>query len=336
MSRAGTCLGMVLILVLALPSGCPLDDAGTSGPPPSEVRAGAQSTASVGEMVTLTAEAVAEGANGRLTYEWHQVFGRVVTLIGADTAEARFEAPSFGKDERLRFRVDVRVGRGEIRSAEIEVMVTADPEYAFDGVPGGGGGGGGGNGDGGGPRPDDDYPTPHVQIETSKGTIMVRLDRRAAPITVENFLRYVEDRHYDGTIFHRVIPDFVVQGGGFDTSYNLKSTRPPIANESANGLRNERATIAMARTGAPDSATSQFYFNLVNNPDLDTQGYAVFGRVVTGLDVIDAIAAEETTTRAGVGEHVPVNQIVIQRARRFVTSVEEAASGGGTRKQSGE
>ena len=160
------------------------------------------------------------------------------------------------------------------------------------------------------------------------GNIVLELNRTAAPISVENFLRYVDEGYYDGTVFHRVISDFVVQGGGYDEQYELKDTRPPILNEGSNGLKNLRGTLAMARTNDANSATSQFYINLVDNDSLDFRsdfpGYAVFGRVTVGMDIVDEIAAVETASRAGVGEDVPVQAVVLERATRL------KALGGGT------
>ncbi len=152
---------------------------------------------------------------------------------------------------------------------------------------------------------------PMVIIKTSKGDIKLELDSENAPITVDNFLAYVEDGFYDGTIFHRVINNFMVQGGGFTTDMQQKPTNAPIKNEADNGLKNERGTIAMARTGVVDSATSQFFINHTDNAFLDHGkrdfGYAVFGRVVDGMEVVDAIA----TVQTGPGD-VPNEQIVIE------------------------
>ncbi len=136
---------------------------------------------------------------------------------------------------------------------------------------------------------------PQVLIETSKGNITVRLHADKAPISTKNFLQYVQDGYYDGTIFHRVIPGFMVQGGGFLPGLKQKpGARPPIKNEADNGLKNKRGTLAMARTPQKDSATSQFFINLVDNTFLDNNprdfGYAVFGEVVSGMEVVDAIA----------------------------------------------
>ena len=158
-----------------------------------------------------------------------------------------------------------------------------------------------------------------VTMETSMGTITLELDDAKAPVTVANFVQYAKDGHYDGTIFHRVIDGFMVQGGGFTKDMNQKETREPIRNEAMNGLRNLRGTIAMARTMVVDSATSQFFINLVDNAFLDFQnptpqgfGYAVFGKVVDGMDVVDRIAKVKTGF-AGPHQNVPEEAIVIRR-----------------------
>jgi peptidyl-prolyl cis-trans isomerase B (cyclophilin B) len=155
-----------------------------------------------------------------------------------------------------------------------------------------------------------------VTLKTSQGDITLELDSESAPISVENFLKYARDGHYDGTIFHRVIQGFMIQGGGFSTDMKQKSTRAAIKNESSNGLSNVKYTIAMARTSVPDSATSQFFINTKDNLFLDQSnaqdgvGYCVFGKVTAGNDVIDAIEGVETTRRAGHSD-VPVEAIVI-------------------------
>lgn len=156
-------------------------------------------------------------------------------------------------------------------------------------------------------------------IETSMGTITVELDDERAPATVENFVKYAADRFYDGTIFHRVIDGFMVQGGGFTRDMNQKDTRGPIRIESMNGLKNLRGTIAMARTMVPDSATSQFFINLVDNGFLDftapTQsgyGYAVFGKVTDGMEVVDRIAKVRTGF-SGPHQNVPEEPVVIRK-----------------------
>ena len=159
---------------------------------------------------------------------------------------------------------------------------------------------------------------PKVELVTSAGNIVVQLDAQRAPKTVANFLRYVNEGFYAGTVFHRVIPGFMIQGGGFTASMQQKPTHAPIALESQNGLRNLRGTLAMARTMDPNSATSQFFINLVDNPSLDFpqpdgHGYAVFGQVVSGMDVVDRIARVATHT-VGPYANVPVTPVVITKA----------------------
>ncbi|MCA9651519.1 MAG: peptidyl-prolyl cis-trans isomerase [Myxococcales bacterium] len=161
---------------------------------------------------------------------------------------------------------------------------------------------------------------PQVVMETNLGTIVIELDEELAPITTANFLAYVNVGFYDGsdglgaTTFHRVVPGFVIQGGGLTEDLSTKATMPPIVNESSNGLSNLRGTLSMARTMDPDSATSQFFINLVDNTGLDTPpGYAVFGQVVEGIEVVDAIAAVPTTTM-GPYMDVPVDPVIITSA----------------------
>ncbi len=153
-----------------------------------------------------------------------------------------------------------------------------------------------------------------VIMETSMGTIELELDSEKAPVTVANFVEYASDGHFEDTVFHRVIPGFMIQGGGLASNGAEKPTRDPIVLESRNGLRNVRGAIAMARTSVPDSATSQFFINLVDNPFLDystgNDGYAVFGRVVKGLDVVDAIAGVGTGSR-GLYDDWPVQDVGI-------------------------
>ncbi|HET7588451.1 MAG TPA: peptidylprolyl isomerase [Gammaproteobacteria bacterium] len=162
-------------------------------------------------------------------------------------------------------------------------------------------------------------PHPLVALDTTKGTIVIELDRARAPLTVENFLKYVRAGFYDGTIFHRVIPGFVAQGGGFTADFHEKDTRPPIPNESGNGLSNVRGTIAMAREPEPHTATAQFYINLVDNLRLDPQpnrwGYAVFGQVVKGMEVVDEIAKIATGPAGPFSSDVPVKAVVIEKAK---------------------
>jgi cyclophilin family peptidyl-prolyl cis-trans isomerase len=160
-----------------------------------------------------------------------------------------------------------------------------------------------------------------VVMETSAGNIKIELFDDKAPITVQNFLKYVDDKHYDGTIFHRVIPNFMVQGGGMMPGLKEKPTRDAIKNESTNNLSNMRGTLAMARTPRPDSATAQFFINLKDNDFLDRAkardgvGYCVFGKVIEGMDVVDKIKDVKTATQ-GMHENVPVEDVVIKSVRR--------------------
>ena len=160
---------------------------------------------------------------------------------------------------------------------------------------------------------------PQVDLKTSAGSIRVELYPAKAPKTVENFLRYVRDGHYDGTIFHRVIPGFMVQGGGMTPNMAQKPTRAPVPIESKNGLKNEVGTLAMARTSDPNSATSQFFINVSNNgfldyPGQDGHGYTVFGKVVDGMDVVNKIVAMPTGNQ-GMHQNVPRTPILIESAK---------------------
>ena len=159
-----------------------------------------------------------------------------------------------------------------------------------------------------------------IRFETSHGPFTVELFPKEAPVTVENFLRYVDEGFFDGTIFHRIVPGFVIQGGGLTADFSNKKTRPPIANEAKNGLKNSRGALSMARTSDVNSATSQFFVNLVDNTFLDhgprDYGYAVFGRVTDGMDVIDKIAGVSTGRRRGYTD-APLEDVVITSARRL-------------------
>lgn len=160
---------------------------------------------------------------------------------------------------------------------------------------------------------------PHVVINTSFGEIELELEAEKAPITVNNFLDYVDAERYDGTIFHRVIANFMIQGGGFDRYMQQKATKAAIKNEADNGLKNTRGTVAMARTQAPDSATMQFFINHADNDFLDHSsrdfGYAVFAKVVRGMDVVDQIAQVKTSSY-GMHQNVPIDPIVIKSIKR--------------------
>jgi len=164
---------------------------------------------------------------------------------------------------------------------------------------------------------------PVVEVATNFGTFVIQLDQARAPKSVENFLKYVDSKHYDGTIFHRIIPTFMVQGGGYDAQYEKKRTQPPIQNEADNGLKNKRGTVAMARTGDPHSATAQWFVNVVDNAFLDHTskdergwGYAVFGKVTDGMDVVDKIKAVKTGANGPFAKDAPDDPVVIKQVKR--------------------
>ncbi len=177
-------------------------------------------------------------------------------------------------------------------------------------------------------------PAPRVALHTNLGDIIIELDPVKAPLSSENFLTYVKDGFYNGTVFHRVIDNFMAQGGGYTADLQQKPTRAPIRNEANNGLSNLRGTIAMARTGDPHSANSQFFINLVDNPRLDhvneqsgmTWGYAVFGKVVEGMDVVDKIRAIPTGGQGPFRTDVPTQAVVIERAEVLEPAVAPADS----------
>jgi cyclophilin family peptidyl-prolyl cis-trans isomerase len=163
-----------------------------------------------------------------------------------------------------------------------------------------------------------DESPPRVRIDTSLGSFVIELNPGRAPLTVANFLSYVRSGHYDGTIFHRVVNNFVAQGGGFDEKFVEKPTQPNVHNESGNGLSNRRGTVGLARAGDPHSGNAQFYVNLADNPMLDPQpsrwGYAVFGHVVEGMQVVDAIGAVATGEVGPFDRDAPLKPIVIEKA----------------------
>ena len=163
--------------------------------------------------------------------------------------------------------------------------------------------------------------TQHVELQTNHGTIRIELDDEKAPSSVRNFISYVEKGHYDGTVFHRVIKGFMIQGGGFAPGMSQKPTDAPIQNEASNGLKNTHYSVAMARTSAPHSATAQFFINTTDNGFLDFKsetpqgwGYAVFGKVVAGTEVVDAIEGVKTSRKSG-HDDVPVEDVIIQSAK---------------------
>jgi cyclophilin family peptidyl-prolyl cis-trans isomerase len=233
-----------------------------------------------------------ESRGGGLTYLWRQVLGRTVTLSDASSVSPSFTVPDFIADGDNLLRFELAVTDRNNRTVTDRVDITI-----------------------GNP----DLSDRQVRIETNYGTFTVELNPELAPITTANFLQYVDDGFYDSTIFHRVIAGFVVQGGGFNVGLTAKETRGPIANESSNGLQNDRGTIAMARTDDPNSATSQWFVNLVDNDFLnrsDTNaGYCVFGRVIDGMSVLDQIATVETGSVSGF-EDVPLTDVILRTARR--------------------
>ena len=161
--------------------------------------------------------------------------------------------------------------------------------------------------------------TPHVELVTSFGKVEIELNAEKAPISTKNFLTYVDSGFYDNTIFHRVIPGFMVQGGGFTDQMVQKSTKDPIRNEASNGLQNTRGTLSMARTSDPNSATSQFFINVADNDFLNPgrdRGYAVFGKVTKGMEVVDQIVNSPTTVRKGMRD-VPADPVYIKSAKRI-------------------
>jgi peptidyl-prolyl cis-trans isomerase B (cyclophilin B) len=164
---------------------------------------------------------------------------------------------------------------------------------------------------------------PVVDVSTNHGNFTIALDAGKAPKSVANFLAYVDAKHYDGTVFHRIIPTFMIQGGGFDQRLEKKPTKPPVQNEADNGLKNTRGTVAMARTNDPHSATSQFFINFENNVALDHKakdgvgwGYAVFGRVTEGMDVVDKIKAVKTGAQGQFSKDCPIDMVVIHSIKR--------------------
>lgn len=178
--------------------------------------------------------------------------------------------------------------------------------------------------------PAETTPGPRVTLHTNLGPIVIELDPVKAPLSSENFLTYVKDGYYNGTVFHRVIDNFMIQGGGYTSDLQAKPTRAPIKNEANNGLSNLRGTVAMARTGDPHSASAQFFINLVDNPRLDyvsdqngmTWGYAVFGKVVEGMDVVDKIRAIPTGAQGPFRSDVPTQPALIERAELLETTAE--------------
>ena len=265
--------------------------------------AGIDQVVNGGDVVTLDSS---RSKGSGLKYAWRQLSGPTVTLAGADTVRATFTAPAFAADGTNVLSFELTVTDRENHSVTDQISVRISNSNASQ---------------------------TEVLISTTMGDFTIQLDPNKAPVTVRNFLQYVDDQFYDGTIFHRVIPDFVVQGGGFTPGLNQKTTRAPIINEASNGLKNVRGSVAMARTNEPNSATSQWYVNLADNADLDytatSPGYCVFGQVTAGMDVIDRIATVPTGSQSDF-QDVPTTDVIIRTARRVTvsaTSASQPASG---------
>lgn len=268
-------------------------------------RAGGDRSVTPGSLVTLDGSA---STGSGLSFSWSQVFGDPkVALSGADMSRPTFTAPSFelGSSNELRFELSVRDDQD--RSSRDTVTVSIRESGTSTGE----------NNEGA-----ETGKKPRVRFVTTMGEFVIELEPNLAPKTVSNFLRYVRDDFYVGLIFHRVISDFVVQGGGFTPLMQQVETRDPIPLESDNGLLNVRGSVGMARQAAADSATSQFFVNLKDNTDLDytetNDGFGVFGRVVEGMDVIDAIAGVRTSNRGfppNLFPDVPVVDVIIEDAR---------------------
>ncbi len=278
-------------------SSLPPGTVGATGP---QANAGQDRKINQGETVTLDGS----GSTGSaLTYAWRQTSGRAVTLQGASTVKATFVAPDYESsgDNVLRFELAVTDRQNRTVTDRVRLEIR-DPAKT----------------------------NPVVEVRTTLGNFQIELFEEEAPISVENFLKYVDDGFYDGTIFHRVIAGFVIQGGGYTPGLNEKTPRDPIRNESFNGLKNLRGTVAYARTTDPDSATSQWFVNLVDNAFLDrtssNAGYAVFGKVIEGLSVVDAIGSVPTGDQGGFND-VPVTDVIIQSVKRVTTGGSETKSG---------
>lgn len=266
----------------------------TNGTGP-EADAGENENALPGDEMTLDAS---DSTGTGLSYHWRQLSGRTVELDSAGSQTTTFTAPAYepNGDNECVFQLRVTDSGGRTDSDQVTVSVLSPTAVG-----------------------------PRVKLVTTFGTVILELYPEEAPKTVENFLDYVDEGFYENTIFHRVIPGFVVQGGGFTSNLREKKTNDPVENEADNGLSNVRGTIAMARTSDPDSATSQFFINLANNVDggdgasdldpggVSTEGYTVFGRVFAGMGVFDRIAEVPTETRDGY-QDVPVSTVLIESA----------------------
>jgi cyclophilin family peptidyl-prolyl cis-trans isomerase len=391
-------IAAVILLAQLAPSGCPQEPA--PPPPPLErgtivTRASSSAAGPVAAGTPVSLSGAVDGDSAAAVFSWAQTQGPGVRLEGANSATASFSAPSFATEQTLRFRLSTSNAAGDVGSADVTVVIEADPNFGFDTGTGGGGGSGvsrpvaragtdqtvevatevtldGSSSTGrslsfrwrqsSGPTvtlaaPDAatttfdapavfeandnqlvfeltvrdaagqtardtvvvrlrDRDTPdggatRVRIDTTLGSFTLEMEDERSPMTVENFLRYVDENFYDNTIIHRVVSGFVIQGGGYSLGLVEKTTRDPVPSEASNGLTNVRATVSMALVGGdPNSGTSQFFVNLVDNTFLDDQNFTVFARVVEGMTVVDQIAGVQTTTRNGF-ENVPVTDVVV-------------------------
>jgi cyclophilin family peptidyl-prolyl cis-trans isomerase len=268
---------------------------GTTGGSRPVAEAGADQSVPGGSTVTLDGS---KSTGASLRYHWRQVSGLSVTLTGVDAAQATFTAPVFDPNSSIVLLFELLVTDDADHSVTDRTQVRVrDPNGRSD----------------------------QVRVSTTLGSFVMQLETEKAPISVQNFLQYVDDGFYDGTIFHRVMPDFVIQGGGFTADFVQKKTRAPIVDEASNGLSNVRGTVAMARTSDPNSATSQFFVNVANNDGSgdnnlnpnpnDKAGYAVFAKVIQGMTVVDAITAVPTGDRNNM-QNVPLTNVVIQSIAR--------------------
>lgn len=390
-------------LAQLLPIGCPSggDDSGTALPDRGVIalQATATPTATPGERVALSVRTLSEMADAR--FSWLQISGQGVRIDDSESTSASFIAPSLQNTQTLRFRVTARNAAGDVGSAEVKTVVTADPNFGSGS--GGSGGSGGGQGTSliaraGADKSAEEESTvtldgsasignglsyqwrqlrgadvtvnnatsvratfiapafetdgdnslefelvvrdssariardrvivtitqksglvtkPRVRFRTSLGDFVMEMEPQRSPNTVANFLQYVDDDFYDNTIVHRVVPGFVIQGGGFTSGLVQKTPRAPIDGEAPNGLSNVRATVAMALSaGNPDSGTSQWFVNLVDNTFLDRQNFTVFARVVEGMNIVDQIATVQTTSRNGFDD-VPVTDVIVFDVERL-------------------
>lgn len=267
------------------------DSSGSGSDQSPTADAGQNQSVRPGETVAL------DGTNSTgigLQYRWRQVSGAGVTLTDTAPGKVEFVAPAYQPDGDNDLVFELTVTDSQSRSVNDRTRVTVrDPNVSDT----------------------------EVKVSTTMGDFVIELYPEDAPLTVENFLQYVDDGFYDGTLFHRVIPGFVIQGGGYTSGLNVKDTRDPVAIESDNGLENDRTAVAMARMTDPNSATSQFYVNLVDNDFLnytspEDPGYTVFGHVTEGMDIVDLIATVQTESRAGFND-VPVTDVIINSITRL-------------------